>query len=179
MGLPHGCTKIADDFFITNKYKGKYNQQPESSYRMAFLFEDTQTGSIPCVVSPVYGDCTAATVYIGNHNIYTLKKLFTILQEYLSINGRISCFFSLKIQKVNLEKYIQILKQFPIAGLHLQKSNRNPEDTYYQLSGILKIPNPLINTYDTWNTQEYPKTHNNNDTTKLNEINSEFNLQTF
>ena len=179
MGLPHGCTKIVDDFFTTIKYKGKYNQYQESSYGIAFSFEDKHTGSIPFVVSPVYGDCTAATVYIGSHNIYTLEKLFTILQEYLSINGRISCFFSLKIQKVNLEKYIQILKQFPIAGLHLQKSNRNQLDTYYQLSGILKIPNPLINSYDTWNTQEYPKNHNNNDTTKLNEINSEFNLQTF
>lgn len=179
MGLRHGCTKIVDDFFTTIKYKGQYNQQTESSHRMVFSFEDKHAGSIPFVVSPVHGDCTAATVYIGSHNIYTLEKLFTILQEYLSINGRISCFFSLKIQKVNLEKYIQILKQFPIAGLHLQKSNRNQVDRYYQLSGILKIPNPVIKSYDTWNKQEYPKTHNNNDTTQLNEINKEFNLQTF
>jgi len=96
----------------------------------------------------------------------------------MSINARISCFFSLKKRKSHIELFLKELKKFPIAGLHLQKSNREPESDYYMITGILKVPSPIITNYDVWGS-EYPEKHNNNNTKKINEINAEFGLQTF
>jgi len=46
------------------------------------------------------------------------------------------------------------------------------------LTGILKVPNPIINSYHAHN-EEYPENHNNNDVTYINALNKELNLQTF
>jgi len=48
----------------------------------------------------------------------------------------------------------------------------------YMITGILKVPNPIVNTYAAFD-KEYPEKHNNNDVTKLNDINASLNLETF
>ena len=96
----------------------------------------------------------------------------------MSINGRISCTFSLKKEKSKLKDWIKELQKFPIAGLHVQKSNREPESNMYMISGILKVPSPIINSYVAYNI-EYPNEHNNNDVTSINALNAELGLQTF
>jgi len=77
-----------------------------------------------------------------------------------------------------LDAWIKELKKFPIAGLHIQKSNREPNSTKYMISGILKVLNPIINTYDNF-TKEYPENHDNNYAEKVNQFNAKFGLQTF
>ena len=133
---------------------------------------------ITIILTSVYGDCTACNLYTENLTTQNLNKTFTIIQNYMSINARISCFFSLKIPHTQIAEWIKELKQFPIAGLHLQKSNREPTSNMYMLSGILKVPNPVINTYNSHNAN-FPTDHNNNDLSKINSINLDFKLQTF
>lgn len=173
MGLSYGCTSSANKHFAA-RYK-----QPQ-------LYEATnnfQTITIKisndrfCIAS-IYGDCTAAQVYLEDIRIENVATIFTAIQEYMSINARISCLFSLKKDITELDAWIKELKKFPIAGLHIQKSNREPNSTKYMISGILKVLNPIVNTYATFN-EAYPENHDNNYAEKVNQFNAKFGLQTF
>jgi len=177
MGLSSGCTRVADGLFAK-----RYNKEASTinlihhSMGSAILTID----GIGTRMDLTYlrGDCTSCTAYLEYLRLNEVAKMFTAIQEYMSINGRISCTFSLKKEKSKLKDWITELKKFPIAGLHVQKSNREPESSMYMISGILKVPSPIINSYTAHNT-EYPKEHNNNDVTAINALNAELGLQTF
>lgn len=175
MGLPHGCTKTADDLFAKRHGAEQVYIQSNSISGVVMRVKD-----VGCHMDLTYmrGDCTACTAHLECLQLADIPKMFTIIQEYMSINARISCMFTLKKSIKVLPEWIAALQKFPIAGLHLQKSNREPDSQYYMISGILKVPNPVINTYQAHD-KEFPAGHNNNDLTKLNEINKLFGLPTF
>jgi len=175
MGLPYGCNSTADDLFAKRHSTDKiYVGKLESVYTIMPL----PKSNFRVDLTSVRGDCTACTAYLEYLQLKEVNKAFNIIQEYMSINARISCLFTIKQSLSVLPEWIKELKKFPIAGLHVQKSNREPTSDMYMITGILKVPNPIINTYKTFNTT-YPTNHNNNDITKLNSINSSLNLETF
>jgi len=175
MGLPHGCSLVADGLFAKRHDTDQVYMQNNTIRSVIMSVKD-----VSCHMNLTYmrGDCTACTAHLECLQVDELPKMFTTIQEYMSINARISCMFTLKKQIKVLPEWIAALKKFPIAGLHLQKSNREPDSQYYMITGILKVPNPVINTYTTHNS-DFPSGHNNNDLTKLNEINKLFGLPTF
>jgi len=173
MGLCYGSSGLADEKF-GQLHKLTSMTRLDSGKKHMYL----QGSAVPCFqIDEVLEDCTACTVVLGWTNLTYFEQVFKILQEYMSMNARISCFFSKKIHSSEIEAWIKEFKKFPVVGLHLQKSNRNPEQDSYMLSGILKVPNPIVNTYDVW-ANEYPEGHNNNDLEKINELNAKFGLQT-
>ena len=175
MGMPYGCTSIADKHFAA-RYKQTQLYEVTTNFK-TIMMKIPENYTHFCI-SSVYGDCTAAQVYLNGLRIEQVATIFTAIQEYMSINARISCFFSLKKDMNELDAWIKELKKFPIAGLHIQKSNREPNSTKYMISGILKVLNPIINTYDTF-TEKYPEDHDNNYAEKVNQFNAKFGLQTF
>jgi len=177
MGLSSGCTAKADQFFANRHTKQMESAATQHNMlRSVILRIDNCTTHMN--LTSVRGDCTACTAYLEGLRPSELPRMFTVIQEYMSINGRISCFFSLKKDKNTLLEYIKQIKKFPVAGLHIQKSNREPDSNMYMLTGILKVPNPIVNNYIAHD-KEYPEKHNNNDTTSINALNKEFGLQTF
>jgi len=175
MSLPYGCSSSANKYFAA-RYKQTQVYESTNSTKTVTM-KIPESGCHFCL-SSIYGDCTAAQVFLESLRIEHVATVFTAIQEYMSINARISCFFSLKKDITELDAWIKELKKFPIAGLHIQKSNREPDSTNYMITGILKVPNPVVNTYTSWN-MKYPKNHNNNDVSMINKINAEFGLQTF
>lgn len=173
MGLEYGCTREGDKAF-QDKYKLYYLSSDSTKQIIMRIDQRSHT----FVVSTLPGDCTAASIEMENSLLEQIDKIFSILQEYLSINGRISCFFSKKVHEASIPDWLATFKKFPIAGLHIHKSNRNPDQDTYMITGILKVPNPIINDYSKW-THSAPYEHNHNDVTKLNDINQQFNLPTF
>lgn len=171
MGLPIGCYNSADRVF-----------ERQHNVKIRTFLEDklvTFTDADSCVITltHVTGDCTAAILH-GEHCVWeALIKHIPMLLEYLSYNARISCFFSRKVHVDDIEKCLKDLKQFPFMGLHVQKSNRDPEKDTYMITGILKVPNPRIKNYTKWDGTAYPN-HNHLDTTKFNELNQKYNLPT-
>lgn len=174
MGLPHGCSKKADAEFAKRHNSDQVYLQNNST--MSAIM--SMSGSPHLDLTYMRGDCTACTAYLEGLGANQIEKMFTAIQEYMSINARISCLFTLKKPLKDIPAYLKELKKFPIAGLHLQKSNREPNNDYYQITGILKVPNPFIKTY-TLHNETYPDNHNNNDLSAINKINAEFGLQTF
>ena len=175
MGLPHGCNSIADKHFAA---RYKQTQVYESTSNTKTVTMKIPNSNCNFCISSIHGDCTAAQAYLECLQIEHVATMFTALQEYMSINARISCLFTLKKDITELDDWIKELKKFPIAGLHIQKSNREPDSTKYMISGILKVLNPIVNTYASFD-EAYPKNHNNNDATKINRLNSKYGLQTF
>ena len=175
MGLPHGCSKTADALFAKRHNSG---QVYLSSNSIMSAIMELEKGSTRLDLTYMRGDCTACTAYMEGIPANQIERIFTAMQEYMSINARISCTFTLKKSLRDIPAYLKELKKFPIAGLHLQKSNREPESDCYMITGILKVPNPIINTYDMYD-KAYPDNHNNNDLSAINKINAEFGLQTF
>lgn len=176
MSLPYGCSSSADTHFAA-RYKQTQLYESTDNFKIITI-KIPENNNYFCI-SSVYGDCTAAQVYLEYIQLENVATIFTAIQEYMSINARISCFFSLKKDMNKLDAWIKELKKFPIAGLHIQKSNREPNSTKYMISGILKVLNPIVNTYDTFN-GVYPEYHNNNNyAEKVNQFNAKFGLQTF
>lgn len=175
MSLPYGCSSSADTHFAA-RYKQTQLYESTDNFKIITI-KIPENNNYFCI-SSVYGDCTAAQVYLEYIQLEDVATIFTAIQEYMSINARISCFFSLKKDMNKLDAWIKELKKFPIAGLHIQKSNREPNSTKYMISGILKVLNPIVNTYDTFN-GVYPEYHNNNYAEKVNQFNAKFGLQTF
>lgn len=177
MGLSSGCTTRADELFAK-----RYNKEAASINLITNLMGSAllTIDGIGTRMDLTYlrGDCTSCTAYLEYLKLKEIAKMFTAIQEYMSINGRISCTFSLKKEKSELKTWIRELKKFPIAGLHVQKSNREPDSNMFMISGILKVPSPIINSYVAYNI-EYPNEHNNNDVTSINALNAELGLQTF
>jgi hypothetical protein len=123
------------------------------------------------VMSKVYGDCTACTIYMGQYDSPT--RNFPIMLQIMSMTGRISAFFSLKVLDVDpdfkkVKKLIKELRPFTIEGLHVQKSNRQPHGQNYMVSGILKCVNPQVNDYI--KPDAIKTNHNFNETIKYNEV---------
>ena len=177
MGLMYGCTKVADNLFAKryNKEAPTINIINTSINSTLFTIDGIDTRMD---LTNIRGDCTSCTAYLDCLQVHEVSKMFTVIQEYMSINGSISCTFSLKKEKSKLKDWIKELQKFPIAGLHVQKSNREPESNMYMISGILKVPSPIINAYISYD-KEYPKEHNNNDVTDINALNAKLGLQTF
>ena len=175
MGLSYGCSTTADKLFAKrHKADTIHIDKIETRYTIMPL----PKSNFRVDLASVRGDCTACTAYLEYLQLKEVQQAFTIIQEYMSINARISCLFTIKQSLSVLPEWIKELKKFPIAGLHVQKSNREPTSEMYMITGILKVPNPIVNAYITFNTQ-YPKNHNNNDVTKLNDINASLKLETF
>ena len=158
MSLPHGCTTVADKHFAA---RYKQTQVYESSNSIKTVMMTIPKSYCHFCISSIHGDCTAAQAYLERLQIEHASTMFTALQEYMSINARISCLFTLKKDIKELDAWIKELKKFPIAGLHIQKSNREPDSTKYMISGILKVLNPIVNTYTAYS-EVYPENHNNN-----------------
>lgn len=177
MGLSSGCTTKADEFFA-KRHTQHMNSVTIHQHTMGSAIVTIDGCSTRMDLTYLRGDCTACTAHLVYLQVDELPIMFTAIQEYMSINGRISCFFSLKKRKDTLKDWIKQIKKFPVAGLHIQKSNREPENNMYMLTGILKVPNPIITNYTAYN-EKYPEKHNNNITTEINALNKEFGLQTF
>jgi hypothetical protein len=175
MGLSYGCNLTADELFAK---RHKITEICIGTMETKYIIMPLPKSDLRIVLSNVHGDCTACTAHLEYLQLNEVNKVFTIIQEYISINARISCLFTIKKNLSAVQEWIKELKKFSIAGLHIQKSNREPTSDMYMITGILKVPNPIINTYKTFNTT-YPTNHNNNDITKLNSINSSLNLETF
>ncbi len=175
MSLPYGCSSETDKHFAA---RYKQTQVYEATNNMKTVTMKIPNSACHFCISSIHGDCTAAQAYLEYLQIEHVFTVFTAIQEYMSINARISCFFSLKKDMNELDDWIKELKKFPIAGLHIQKSNREPNSTKYMISGILKVLNPIVNTYTAFSAA-YPESHNNNDATKINPLNSKYGLQTF
>lgn len=172
MGLPIGCYNTADQAFgekhglklkVINDGK---SVEFRSSIDIAFI-----------LLSEINGDCTAASLHTEGCTWTNLLKYLPCLIEYLSLNGRISCFFSRKVREADVEDCLVALKKFPFMGLHVQKSNRDPDKDTYMITGLLKVPNPYINCYAKWNGEDYSH-HNHLDSSKFNEVNQKYNLPT-
>ena len=175
MSLPYGCNTVADNHFAA---RYKQTQLYEATNNLKTVTMKIQGSCCHLCISSIHGDCTAAQVYLERLQIEHVATVFTAIQEYMSINARISCFFSLKKDMNELDDWIKELKKFPIAGLHIQKSNREPNSTKYMITGILKVLNPIVNTYDIF-TEKYPEDHDNNYAEKVNQVNAKFGLPTF
>ena len=167
-----GCYQQADKVFGEDH---GLNLKVVNEGRSVEIWDDG-TGTL-ILLSEIKGDCTAASLNTEGCTWTNLLKYLPCLIEYLSFNGRISCFFSRKVHVDDIEKCLNDLKQFPFMGLHVQKSNRDPEKDTYMITGILKVPNPFINSYTKWDGTAYPN-HNHLDTTKFNELNQKYNLPT-
>ena len=174
MGLPYGCNNQADQLF---KEKWKLYNMFTSNKNVYFKGGPITTDRCTPSLSQIEGDCTACSLHSEYLTLEEVPQVFQMLQEYMSINARISCFFSKKITLTEAPKWIEELQKFPIVGLHLQKSNREPDSDMYMLSGILKVPNPIVISYFA-HTTSYPTDHNNNNLIKYNELNTKFKLQT-
>ena len=177
MGLSNGCSLSADRMFAKRHTK-QMETVLTNSHSMSSVVLTIDGTDCYMDLTYVRGDCTACTAYLDCLRLDGVQKMFTAIQEYMSISARISCMFTLKKHMKHIPDWIKALQQFPIAGLHVQKSNREPDSEYYMITGILKVPNPIVNRYEAFS-QEYPRNHNNNDTTALNAINAHFGLQTF
>ena len=175
MSLPYGCSTSADKHFAA-RYKQSQLYETVNNFKTITMRIPESTNRF-CITS-IYGDCTAAQAYLENLRIEHVATVFTAIQEYMSINARISCLFTLKKDITEIEEWIKELKKFPIAGLHIQKSNREPDNTQYMISGILKVLNPIVNTYTPFD-EAYPKDHDNNYAKKVNQLNAKYGLQTF
>lgn len=175
MSLPHGCNTVADKHFAA---RYKQTQVYEATNYIKTVTMKIPNSSCNLCISSIYGDCTAAQAYLEYLQIHHIATMFTALQEYMSINARISCLFTIKKDITELDAWIKELKKFPIAGLHIQKSNREPDSTKYMISGILKVLNPIVNTYTAY-TEAYPEKHDNNYAENVNQLNAKYGLQTF
>lgn len=175
MSLPHGCNSTTDKHFAA---RYKQTQLYEATNSMKTVTMKIPDSNCHFCISSIYGDCTAAQAYLESLRIEHVATVFTAIQEYMSINARISCLFTLKKDIKELDDWIKELKKFPIAGLHIQKSNREPESTKYMISGILKVLNPIVNTYTAY-TGAYPEKHDNNYAENVNQLNAKYGLQTF
>lgn len=138
MGLESGtCVKFDDEF---GKKFGIKVQNMTGRVSLC--------GSAVIQVSPVYGDCTAATMYTGMCAPKQFHEMLPKVLAYLSCQGRISVFFSRKVHSNQLDKEIELLRRYHISGLNVQKSNRRSFEAY-MVSGLLKITSPYIHyTYD-------------------------------
>ena len=172
MGLPIGCYQKADQVFGEN-----HGLKLRVSYEGRSVEILDASGETFILLSGINGDCTAASLNTDGCTWTNLLKYLPCLIEYLSLNGRISCFFSRKVHEADIKDCLVALKKFPFMGLHVQKSNRDPDKDTYMITGLLKVPNPYINKYTKWDGREYPK-HSHLDVTKFNEVNQKYNLPT-
>lgn len=171
MPLKYGCTKNAETLF-GKKFNLRMNPAGDGT-AVHITLPSEDWFSLHCM----YGDCTSAILYNEFLSENTLEEGFKTALRYLSISGRISCFFSRKVDKSNLENTVAILRKFPIVGLHVQKSNRDRSDAY-MVSGILKVPSPHIcQSYDKYY-GDFDEKHNMLDSEKFNEINKQLGLET-
>lgn len=171
MGLVIGCYSSGDRTFCT-----KYDVLINDEYYGRSVLIKLEKGSF-FHIHEIPSDCTAASLDTEILNFDSFVKCLPMIIEYLSYNGRISCFFSRKVKKGDINDCLEKLKPFPIMGLHLHKSNRDPEVETYMLTGILKVPNPHINNYTKW-AGEFNTEHDHLNTDKFNSINTEFGLST-
>lgn len=134
--LPQGCYDKN-----TQEFESKYKC---TVIRVGDLFT-IRFPNISCTLLPMYGDCTAATLY--SNQVMTKRFVNDMLPaviEYMSLNGRITLLFSRKhssVESVQAE-ITELKKKFNVIGLHVNISNRSPY--YYMLTGIIKITNPLV-----------------------------------
>jgi len=158
--LPYGCKastikQLIPKHYVTNSLEGGY------------LYIEG-IGQI----SKITGDCTACVISMESTFLSNLNTNFKIYQDIMSLSGRINAFFSKTVYgKPDVQVWLDKLKKFNVVGLNVQKSNRDPLKDWWQISGILKCPNPYVNSYiqldalpNNW------KEHNSQDVTKYNEL---------
>lgn len=168
MGLPLGCLTQADKDFA-KKYDLQKVEVNLIDNRVSLLLKSGHYFTLTFV----HGDCTACTLW--SEFIQTpedFDNILPIIMDYMSINARINCFFSKKVHEEDINAWLTMLKKHHILGKNVQKSNRDPEQDTYQISGIIKVTNPFIKTYDKvqyldGNTSY--ESHNYNDVTIYNQ----------
>ena len=94
MGLPYGCNNQADQLF---KEKWKLYNMFTSNKNVYFKGGPITTDRCTPSLSQIEGDCTACSLHSEYLTLEEVPQVFQMLQEYMSINARISCFFSKKI----------------------------------------------------------------------------------
>lgn len=158
--LPYGCKVQAARMLLPN----------------VDVYSDLNSGSVNVgdqfILTRIAGDCTACVLAMDNMKLTNIHINFKNVQNLMSVSGRINAFFSKTIySKDNVQAWIDKLKNFNVVGLNVQKSNRDPEKDWWQISGILKCPNPVVNDYT--QLEALPanwSTHNSQDVTKYNEL---------
>lgn len=172
MSMLHGVSKEFDTAFAAKHAIEITNMGTKET-----LFKK---GSYLVHINYVQGDCTAATLYFSENPAQgSITTFFPILIEYLSANARISAYFSFKVWKESIPKVLKLLRTFHIAGLNVQKSNRNPEHDTYQISGLLKVTSPLVRDYRCLMDLNDVNSHNPNEVAEYNELNKLYKCKTF
>lgn len=156
--LPYGCKKRTIQQLLPNLHIT--NDLTYGQIHIGNLFSLTK---IP-------GDCTACVISMEHMSLANIGDNFKIATDIMSLSGRINTFFSKTIiGKENVADWIKKLQQFNVVGLNVQKSNRDPDRDWWQISGILKCPNPIINDYTSLESlPENWSKHKSNDVTKFN-----------
>ena len=172
MGLALGCLQTADTMF-----GDQFGVRLTPFDKYTNIMMEALDGKWIARLYTMGGDCTACTLHLEYVRRLDLEEALAIIHKYMSINARISAMFSYKVYKNHLKEILDIFRKFPVMGLHVQKSNRAPEYDTWQITGILKVPNPHVNTYFKWD-KPYDEKHNIFDTTSINKINAEFGLPT-
>ena len=174
-----GCLTEVDNQFAKDHQCSIITRNTNGISHIIFKFETAHT-FYSFELTHMHGDCTACTLFMSNTHFANLENAFKVIQAYMSITGRISCMFSRKVYKNEISKYLELFKKFPIMGLHIHKSNRDPAHDTYMIEGILKCPLPIINTPLNMNLNLYKnsKDFDYHNTEKLNKINTEYKLQT-
>lgn len=168
MGMSMGCTEASDKFFAK-----KWNCVITQLGTHIIIHKDNQS----ITLTGMYGDCTAATLYSTNCTNTKFPTFLKLVLKYLSINGRITCLFTRKLLEHEVTPMIKKLKKLPIIGLHVQQSNRTGPITTYQLTGILKVPNPYVKREYSYHMNDVATlTHNHLDMSELQTDNQKFNL---
>lgn len=136
MGLAHG-TEPSFDMAFAEATESVIVQMGE---KVVF----SKKGFPSVSISPVYGDCTAASIYTQAQHSERFYAVLPDIIKYLSANGRISVFFSRRVSINNIERELEMLKKFHVSGLDIQYSNRCSGRYAVMISGLLKIPNPYV-----------------------------------
>jgi len=156
--LPYGCKKRTIEQLLPNQ-----NIISDLNYGQLHI-----TGLFS--LTSISGDCTACVISMENISLTNINANFKIATDIMSLSGRINAFFSKTIYgKDTVDPWIKKFKQFNVVGLNVQKSNRDPYRDWWQISGILKCPNPIINDYTSLESlPEKWSEHKSNDVTKFN-----------
>ena len=136
MGLAHGTDQSFDKAFA----EATGSVIVQMGEKVVF----SKKGFPSVSIYPVYGDCTAASIYTQSQHSEGFYEVLPNIIKYLSANGRISVFFSRKVYINYIERELGMLKKFHLSSLDIQYSNRCTGREAVMISGLLKIPNPYV-----------------------------------
>lgn len=171
MGMSTGCTKEADTAFAAKHVVIITTNHREN--KVALTKEDSTV-----LLSSVYGDCTAATIYTGDINTNKLIEFIPIIREYLSLNARINCFGSrLFKNEQEAQDFIKALVNNNVLVSHVTQGNRNNNIHERMVSYNICTTSPIVSGYANGKAEHvHNLTHNHFDVEKFKAFRREFGL---